>query len=221
MSGQRTLDQSQCESIVKASGERCKKRAMVGNGHFCSTHLRGAALAKARERADIARVIQGPLARFVIPIDEDDPEANFEVSLLVEHRRTIAAIRFCDEMISQLHADEFMFGVSDETVTDTVEDITASEFPGVNTRSMTATKNSAKINEWENKRFLERKHLHEQHKLWIAAKLDVKRLEIEQQTVELLDVAINSIIVGLGRDSTDPEVRDLVRRSLLQISRAV
>lgn len=217
-----TTTRQLCAATTNA-GTPCKHYSATGYDK-CTSHLHGRAKGKARELDNRVRILtelrSGPLAAFVTPISEDDPESDFEQSLIMEHRRTIAAIRFCDEMIATLtNPEDLIFGTSGTVELEQTEDITASEFVGVNTKSSLSTTNAAVLNGWEQKRFAERRHLHDQHKLWISAKLDVKRLEIEQRTVEMLDVAISTIVGGLGRDQGDPEVRDVVRRALLQITK--
>lgn len=205
-----------------AAGAPCKRYSAVGYDK-CLAHLHGRAKGKARINEKQTKVLalvraNGPLARFVTPISEDDPEADFAYSLVMEQRRTIAAIRYYDEVLAALQPDELLFGMTKTVGSESVERIDASEFPGTNIKTMNSTENEAKIHAAEDARRWERKHLHEQHKLWIAAKLDVKRLELEQRQIEQLDTVISAIVTGLGRDVGDPDVRNVVRMSLVGIA---
>lgn len=146
------------------------------------------------------------MEKYVTPITEDDPEADPYHSFTVEFRRTIAHIRFYEEQILALpNANDMIWGETKR------ESIDASKTPGIN-----RTK-EAKMNMWEQALFNERRHLTDLHKIWIGAKLDAKKLEIEQQLVDKIDLALNGILQGLGKDPNDPEVRRVMREGLLQL----
>lgn len=168
----------------------------------------------AREKSNRVRaeaVVRVGLARFVQPIDADDWESNPINSLSMELRRTIGAIRYCEEKIAQLGAEhDLVWGVSkSETSVGTVEDKI--------TDSATETY-EAKVNIYEVIRMENREHLLKIHAIWINAKLDARKLEIEQRIIDRLDGVISSILIGLGHSTADAEVRKVVRESLLTVA---
>lgn len=150
--------------------------------------------------------MQTGLRRLVSPIAPDDWEANPINSFSVEFRRTIAAIRYYDEKIASLpDENDLVWGMTEQV------EKGATEFEG------TDTTYASKLNEYEVARRWERTHLTDLHKLWITAKLDVRKLEIEQRYVEHLDIAIVAIISQLGKDPRDVEVRNIVRAELAKL----
>lgn len=147
------------------------------------------------------------LKKFVTPIDEDDPEADPYFSFTMEFRRTLGHIRYYEEKISQLTSEEdLIWGVSKE------EEINAAQIGGTNVTR------EAKMHIYEAAMFNERRHLTDLHKIWITAKLDAKKLEIEQQLVDKIDLALNGILKNLGKDPDDPDVRKIMREGLLQLA---
>ena len=148
------------------------------------------------------------LAKLVTAVDEDDPEVHPLVGFQMEIRRTLAAIRYYEEKIAELREDEAFWGMTKEV------EQNSGEFGGTDITH--EAKPNVYINAWER----ERSHLTDLHKLWITAKLDERRLQLEASLIDSLDEIITGVIVGLGRNPRDPEVRDVVRRSMLQLQGA-
>lgn len=186
------------------SGNRCGLPARVGLS-VCRVHGGNAPLAIAKsERIKIEKVLTKTMHR-LDPIAEDDPEANPMTGFLTRYRLLQARRRYVSEKVKQVYDEDeasLTWGTTKQ------EQIDASEFGGVNTTF------EAKLNvyvEWE---FRVMKELHEMEKTWIAAKLDVRKLEIEAATVERLDEAIVTMLRLLGKDPHEPEMRQIVREAL-------
>jgi hypothetical protein len=197
-------DEERCIATKKMeNGEtrRCKNPHMVGLT-VCMNH--GGKQRSAQAKSARVKALR-EMERFVAPISADDPEADVIYSFEMEFRRTVAKIRFCDEMIAELSTKDMVFG------TTKIEQKTATEFTG------TDVTKEAKLNAWYELQMRERKHLLEMQKIWISAKLDSKRLEISQQYVILLDTAITKSLARLGLDPTNPEIRQVVREELLAL----
>lgn len=202
-------DEKRCTATNK-SGQRCGATARVGLT-VCRLHGGSAprALAKS-ERAKAEKVLIVALHK-LDPIPETDIEANPMESFLIQYRTTIARIRYIGEKIKQLHdSDEnaLVWGTTRQ------EDIGATEFGGVNTTY------EAQLNVYVAWEFKERQFAHDMQKTWIAAKLDVRRLEIESATVERLDEAIVTMLKLLGKDPHEPETRQIVREALAIAAKA-
>jgi hypothetical protein len=193
-------------SANKTNGEKCVKFAMVGLS-VCEKHGGYTATARiANGRAKAAKVIKTEMEKFATPLDIDDIRANPIVAFETEFRRTVGRIIFLDEQISKINSvDDLTWGRTKE------EDIQAAEFAGTN-----VTK-EARANALLQLQMVERKHLLDLEKIWIGAKLDVRKLEIEQDKVRLLDAAITGILTKLGHDVTDPGVRMVVRDQLMSL----
>jgi hypothetical protein len=156
------------------------------------------------ERAKVDRVLTAAMHR-LDPISENDVEANPMASFLIQYRMTIARIRYIGEKIKQLHDEDegaLVWGTTKQEV------ISATEFGGVNTTY------EAQLNVYVAWEFKERGFAHDMQKTWIAAKLDVRKLEIEAATVERLDEAIVTMLRLLGKDPNEPETRQIVREAL-------
>lgn len=193
--------EQRCDGIVIRTGERCKRPKMTGID-FCSRH--GGQLPNLRAKSKMAKTLIG-LEKLVTPIPIDDWEANPVNSFTMEFRRTIAAIRYYDEKLAALHEQDLFWGLTQQEID------TTGEFPGTRTTS------EAKINLAEESRRWERRHLLDLQKLWINAGMQQQALQIERDKMEMFERVMNNIIVGLGRDPTDPDVRGVVRASLLEI----
>lgn len=179
---------------------RCKKPRMTGIEQ-CETH------SGSRQKAASAQAkVLTQMQKFVVPIAHDDPEADIVYGFEMEYRRTVGRIRFCDEQIGKLASErEMIFGLTK------LEEKSATEWAG------TDTTYEARINTWYVMQMGERKHLLEMQKIWIGAKLDAKRLEINQQYVIMLDQVITGSLKRLGLDAEDPQVRQIIREELLAL----
>lgn len=130
---------------------------------------------------------------------------------LFRYRLLQARRRYLSEKIKQLFDEDensLVWGTTKQ------EDVNATEFGGTNTTY--EAKLSVHV-QWE---FLVIKELHDMEKTWIAAKLDVRKLEIEAATVERLDEAIVTMLRLLGKDPNEPETRQIVREALALATKA-
>lgn len=179
---------------------RCKNPRMVGVT-VCNIHGKQKVM---RDKSNKAKAVNA-MTRFVTPISADDPEADVIYGFEVEYRRTVGRIRFCDEQMAKLKPKDLTFGVTK------VEKKSATEFAGVDETY------EAAINMWYQMQFAERKHLLDMQKVWIGAKLDSKRLEIQTHYVVMLDAVITKSLKRLGLDSESPEIRQVIREELLAL----
>lgn len=188
-----------CAARNKRTGERCKSAAVTGS-RVCYKH--GGAVATKRNLRNEALT---KMQKFAKPLDADDPNADFITAFEVEFRRTLGRIAWYDEQIAALDMDDLHFGVTKE------EDISATEFSGTNiTRE-------ARVSVLVEEQRKERKHLLDMEKVWIAARLDERKLDIQRAQVLMLDKALSNIIAALGKDPNDPSVRQIVRNELLAL----
>lgn len=182
------------------SGAACKKAPMVGLKR-CRIHKGNANMGN-HEREKLRRGME----KFVTPVDGADPEVNVVYGFEMELRRTLAAIRYYDEKIAELDEEQAFWGKT------RTEDVNAGEFPGTNVTY------EARMNAVMAARLEERKHLHALHKTWISAKLDERKIQATTALVDSLNGVITSVIVGLGQNPRDPEVRKVVRAAMLGIT---
>jgi hypothetical protein len=194
-------EEERCAARSTTNKARCKKRRCTGL-RVCNKH--GGGTQASVDKRDRAKAVQA-MKRFVTPIDARDPEANVIVAFELEFRRTIAHIRFFDEMIMELNPEGLGWGISKET---TVE---SSETPGVDTEKL------AQANIYYRMQLDERKRLMELVKIWIGAKLDVRKLQIEEQKVDALNNVIEAVLTRLGHNTKDPKLRAVVREEFLAL----
>ncbi len=194
---------------IKRDGTQCRKSAVPGF-NCCDTPSHGGNLPQVQKAIARQRVVAG-LSKLVTPIDADDWEANPINSFEMEFRRTVARIRYYDEKLMQLETEkDLIFGV---TKTEHKNEYAAV----LEDKSYRLETQEARINGFLDLQMKERIHLTDLHKLWISAKLDDRRLAIQEKTVFMLNDAITSIVRGLGKDIHDPDVRQLVRTALLDL----
>lgn len=197
-------EEFRCQARAKHSdppGQRCKRRA-VPHMRVCVKH--GGAAKQVRETSNRKQAVER-MRKLVTPIPGTDFEANPIAAFELEFRRTIARIRYLDDVIAALEPDALGWGKTEETVT------TSTEFPGVD------TKFQATINVYYDLQARERKHLVELIKVWINAKLDVRKLEVEEQKVNALNGVIEVVLTRLGHNIHDPEIRRTVRTAMLEL----
>lgn len=184
----------------------CSSVALVGL-KVCKRH--GGNLPVNQRISQVAK-----LNAYLRPISELDPEADPIRAFDVEHRRTLARIRYLDEVLERiLEGDnEFadpsgglFYGLEKE------ESITASEWPGKNTTK------SARVNVVYELQMKERAHLVKLHSLYIGAGIAKRALEIEAEKVRALDTVITGVLRALGHDVRDPGVRKAVRENLMAL----
>lgn len=193
-------DEKRCEANGK-DHKRCQNRKMVGL-RVCRMH--GGSTRLARRKSERAKAMTA-MQRFVTPIDASDPEADFIGGFEMEWRRTVGRIRYYDEKLSELAEKELIWGMTK------VEDKTATEFEGSDTTY------EAKVNMYHELQWQERQHLLKMSKVYIGARLDEKKLQLESAKVMALDKAINGILAALGHDPKNVEVRQVVRNNLLAL----
>lgn len=194
-------EEKRCVAHSKASHERCKRLRSIGL-RVCAKH--GGATADSVSKRQRTEAVLA-MRRFVTPIDAGDPEANVIVAFELEFRRTIARIRYLDEVLAKLDPEALGWGLAEE------KDVQSGEYPGLDTTSR------AQANIYYVMQMEERKRLVELIKIWIGAKLDVRKLEIEEQKVDALNGVIEAVLVKLGHDIQDPTVRRTVRDSMLAL----
>lgn len=196
------LDPSILCSATKRDGTPCGNKHLRGS-KVCRKH--GANLPNNRKNAS-ANLVRGQLAQFVTPIASDDWEAHPIAALEMDVRRTVGRIRYLDEQIALLTPESLIWGKTKE------ENISATEFAGTNTTY------ESKVNILYTIQMEERKHLLALERVWIGAKLDAGRLELQKQAVERLDTAIVRILTRAGLDINDPDLRQSVREEMLAIA---
>lgn len=187
----------QCRMRRKADNARCKAPALQGLD-LCQRH--GGRLPSQAAVVKRTKVLT-TMEKYVRPYEGDlDPISVFEM----EFRRTIGRIRWYDEQLSLLNsAQDLVWGVTEE------KHITASEYPG------TDTTYAAKVNMFEEMQRWERKHLVELEKVWIAAKLDERKLQIMRSQVDRTYDQIVRALEKLGLDPKDDRVREALASAIL------
>jgi hypothetical protein len=193
-----------CTAHSKSNdGKQCRNNAMPG---LTVCHKHGGLAPQVQHKVQHARLRRG-LDKLLVPVPEDHPEANPLESFSYEYRRTIAAIEYWTERIRTLTDErDLVWGQTREKV------IGSGEYPGVDTEY------EAKINIYEERRMLERRHLVELMKLYVKARIDVHRLQIESDTVSALNAVISAAILAIGADPNDPAVRAAVNGAFGQIA---
>ena len=193
--------EKRCSAIASGTGVQCENWRLPGLT-VCRTH--GGATQASKRKSEKARM-EMRMSAFATPVSRDDPEANPIEGFLSDYRRTIGRIRWYDEELAALQKDALIWGRTE------VEKVGASEFTGTN------EKYEAKAHIFHELQFRERQHLLALNKVWIGAKLDERKLEIQRAYVRALDTAIIHILTKLGHDIADPGVRQTVRDELLAL----
>lgn len=199
-----------CKATAR-SGVQCQLPALPGLA-VCRSHGGGTPRSQVvAERARTEAEIKTRMARLTTPIAADDPEARGDVALVMEIRRTVGNIRVLDEWIADLGEQALGFGLtSDES----------SESSGFNEKGPTADSTrirrfETRINvyvEWQLKL---RVHLANLAKIWISAGFKQRELDLQTTQVLAVNAMALALVVGLGHNPADPEVRAVVHRSLL------
>ena len=194
-------EENRCVARSKSTKQRCRKPRCIGL-RVCVKH--GGASPAAVDKRNRTQAVN-KLLKFVQPIPGTDIEANPIAAFELEFRRTIAKIRYLDEMILQLDPEQLGWGKAEE------KRVGSGEFPGTDITS------KAQANVFYEMQLRERKHLVELIKIWIGAKLDVRKLEIEAQKVDALNGVVVAVLTRLGHDIHDPELRRTVREEMLAL----
>ena len=205
------MESQKCRKI-KRDGSQCGNWALFGLPN-CKVHGSGTKTARAKsDRLRAESKILNAMSRLVTPISADDWEANPANALVMDVRRTVSRIRYYDEKLMQLAEQDLIWGRTSEETEEKVG-------TGVEGESFERSQRTdeAKPHVYHEMQMRERQHLLQLSKVWISANLDAKRFELEQQTVLALNDAITAIVRGLGRDPQDPEVRNVVRATLIAL----
>lgn len=156
------------------------------------------------------------------PISRDDPEADLLEAIAVEHRRTIAWIRFAEAQINALETDrDLVWGVGStsassehstesSTGTDAGED---RDVETVRTLQRHAERFDARISQWIEILNWNRRHLLDITTKMLAHGVDVRRLQLDTVLVDGLVGVIDFVLRELGRDPADPATRAIVRKA--------
>jgi len=195
------FEKRRCKAKGKQKGTRCGNWALPGL-EVCRMH--GGATKAAKRKSEEAKIVM-QMQRFVQPIDRDDPETNPITAFETEFRRTLGRIRWYDEQLAQLDAEALTWGKTKE------EEIGAGEDPGTNVTY------EARANSLHELQFRERQHLTDMTKIYIGARLDERKLDIQRAYVKALDSALVGILSALGHDPGDPATRQVVRDHLLAL----
>ena len=186
----RTYDEHTGEVL---SDRQCKRSARPGNT-LCPTH--SGRSEKALASAQKAQAMTA-MQKFVQPYQGDlDPISAFEL----EFRRTYGRILWLESQIADLEDEALIWGKTKE------EEVSATEFAGTNRTY------EARIHVYEEMLRWERKHFLELEKVYIKANLDERRLGIMRQYLEGTYASVVALLKSLGHDTSDPEVRDKMRR---------
>lgn len=186
-------------SRIKPNGERCGNRVIFGLT-VCKFH--GGGTEAAKQKSARARVV-AQMEKFITPISPDDVEADPYEGFLRDYRRTIAHIRYFDEKIAELESEkDLVFGV------EKVEEIGATDFPGVNTT------HASQMNIYLELQWREREHLQKIAKVYISSGIESKKLALQESVVLRLDSTLTAILQAVGIDPRKPEVRSIVASKL-------
>jgi len=193
------VTKSPCTAHSKQTGAPCKMNAEPGT-KVCRYHG-GLSPTLANRRAHA--VARQAISDLALDLDEDDPERDPIEGFMREYRRTIAAIRYWDAEIAQIKsAHDLTFGMTK------MEHVTATEFAGVNETYET------KLNVAYTSRFLERQHLNDLVKTWLAGRMVEIADRREARILDNFTKWIDAVLVGLGHDPHDPKTRAVVTRVL-------
>ena len=186
----------QCRAKSKATGERCKRRAMTGLV-VCERH--GGQFPNSKKVSEKTKALTA-MQRFVRPFEGDvDPIGVFEM----EFRRCLGRIAWLDDQISALDTEDLIWGMTKE------ERVMAAETPGTNKTYEARVNLLVEMQNWE------RKHLLDMEKVWIAAKLDTERLSLMRKYVETTYTAVVKALTLLGLDPASEEVQNALQTALL------
>ena len=186
----------------RRDGTQCRNGAMPGL-EVCRMH--GGASPQVAHRIQHARLRQG-LDKLVVPVPEDHPEADPLQSFSYEYRRTIAAIEYWSDKIRELNDErDLVWGLSQEKY------VGAGEYPGVDSTF------EAKINIYEERRTIERRHLVELMKIYVKAQIGTMKLQLESDAIAALNGVISAALLAIGADPNDPTVRAAVTNAFKSV----
>lgn len=209
----RTPQSVRCTGI-RSDGNPCRAWAVHGTT-VCRKH--GAQLPNVRAKAAARRVetvVRNAMTGYGLPLP-DGPNSSPESQLLGEIRRTGGHIKFLEEKVATLAHDDIVWG----RVTKEVQEATG--FSEDNKAgSYEKVVDQARLNVWVELYQKERKHLVDVCRIAIAAGFEERRVQVEEQAAAALNAVIAKILYGLGMDPLDPEVRNVVRMSLLELDGA-
>lgn len=192
-------DERRCTATSKQSGRRCKRAAVPG-ATVCATHGGKApqVVAKANERLERAAA-ERAVATYGLAVEVDPLQA-----LLDELHRTAGHVAWLGALIADLEHTEDEDG---KTRSGLRQWRPAGEFGGSWVPSV-----------WVELYQSERTHLARVAKSCLDAGVEERRVRLAEDQGRLVADVIRRIVAGLGRDPSDPEVREVVRRELTLVS---
>lgn len=177
--------------LSDGSGQKCKAPALVGTD-VCRVH--GGSIPAVKRKSQKVKA-ERELTRFTTPIPLDDPLANPAYALHEDFRRTMARIRWLEQRISRMTADDLTFGLTKE------ERINASETPGVNKTY------EARLSVYEELLSRERGHLLKVTDLMAKQSFRAAELALQTQARQFVFGSVMDIVRAMGRDPASPKVR--------------
>ncbi len=211
---------TQCKFFNKRTGNQCGLKAFDG-AKYCEKHQAAYERHIERKQNEADNVALGvivPVQNEALNaaglIQHDDAEANGAYALMMEIRRTVARIRYCDRKIEELALEDpsgnnLIWGTTKVENKDGFE-------KGERVSLGTVTKESA-ISQWVLLQRFEREHLLKCSKMWIDAGFEQRKLDLQVQTIDGLNRVIKNVVEGLGRSVAEEQVRRLVQRALSEL----
>ena len=209
---------------IKSNGEQCKSVPLVGLD-VCRFH--GGQLPSLKAKSERAKVAEIAKVQGIRPIPKTDPESRGDVALETEIRRTVAWIRMCENELERLGgAVPGLSGPDADRLAEVLgapqlvsREVTTGTERGEDTYLVTE-KHAPEFNIWERRLFENRKHLVVLTKQWIAAGFEVKRMQMAQQQLDLMERAFEGIARDFGANPRDPETRKIILRRIVETQRA-
>lgn len=200
-------DNERCEAVSKNSQERCKNPKLTGF-RFCRTHTRLTKNNRAKHEVALAqKKLDARMHRLDLALPESDPRVRGDFGLTWQIRQTLAKIDYYEDLIVTLKAKDHIWGLTERTQKQGFEKDAMVEID--------EKKYTARLNGWIAQQQWERTHLRALYKMWIDAGFEKLKYDQLERLVTMTNEVITSLLIGLGRDPTDPEVRNVVRNSLL------
>lgn len=200
-------DELRCAAIKRSNGERCKNPKMLGL-RFCKQH--GRMTKGNREKHEVAlaqQKLDQRMHKLDLALPESDPRVRGDYGLTWQIRQTLAKIDYYEDLIVTLKAKDHIWGLTERTQKQGYEKDAMVEID--------EKKYTARLNGWISQQQWERTHLKALYKMWIDAGFEKLKYDQLERLVSMTNEVITSLLVGLGKDPSDPEVRNVVRNSLL------
>jgi hypothetical protein len=191
-----------CTGKVKSTGEQCRLNAIPG-GTVCSRWHGGAApqVRAAAERRMTRAAVEAAVVTYGLPIETTAEDALFD-----ELYRSKGHVAWLQERLQEMAPEDLIWGVSSETVTD----VRASEFKGVDTRKV----QSAAVHVWLDLYQRERKHYLDVAATIAKLNLEERRVRIDETKATVLTAVLRAVLRENGLSLQDEQVAGQVRRHL-------